>query len=257
MCREVRDLSDLRSRLGWRGGHPEYGSTPNKVGEAEWLCTKILKRGPALGITLILSTQRPDKASLPTQISANVGLRFCLRVMGQVENDMVLGTSMYQNGYRATTFREIDKGIGYLVGETDPQVVRTAYLDGPAAEKICARARSLRESAGRLTGHALGEQPAAASSASVLTVLDDVAAVLGGQDKIWSEVLLERLADHRPDVYDGWGADSLAAALKPHGVTPRQVWGTTADGRGANRRGYDRADVTAAITRRDQRRDAG
>jgi hypothetical protein len=36
--------------------------------------------------------------------------------MGQTENDMVLGTSAYKNGLRATTFGPRDKGIGYLVG---------------------------------------------------------------------------------------------------------------------------------------------
>ena len=41
------------------------------------------KRGPALGITLILATQRPDAKSLPTGISANAILRFRLKVMGQ------------------------------------------------------------------------------------------------------------------------------------------------------------------------------
>ena len=89
-------------------------------------------------------------------MSGNVSTRFCLKVMGQVENDMILGTSAYKNGLRATTFRpEIDAGIGYLVGAGPaPQVVRTFYLDMHAAERIAIRARALREAAGTLTGHA-------------------------------------------------------------------------------------------------------
>ena len=77
--------------------------------------------------------------------------------MGQVENDMILGTSAYKNGLRATTFRpEIDAGLGYLLGAGPaPQVVRTFYLDMHAAERIAIRARALREAAGTLTGHAL------------------------------------------------------------------------------------------------------
>lgn len=79
--------------------------------------------------------------------------------MGQVENDMILGTSAYKNGIRATTFRpQIDAGIGYLLGAgPGPQVVRTFYLDVNATERIAIRARALRESAGTLTGHATGE----------------------------------------------------------------------------------------------------
>ena len=51
--------------------------------------------------------------------------------MGQVENDMILGTSAYKNGMRATTFRpEIDAGLGYLNGATPaPKVRRTYYLE--------------------------------------------------------------------------------------------------------------------------------
>ena len=76
--------------------HPDYGK------EAGELATDVIKLGRALGIMLILATQRPDKDSLPTGVCANVSVRFCLRVMDQVANDMVLGTSMYQAGIRAT-----------------------------------------------------------------------------------------------------------------------------------------------------------
>ena len=53
----------------------------------------IIKIGRALGVFLVLATQRPDKESLPTGVSGNVSTRFCLKVAGQVENDMILGTS--------------------------------------------------------------------------------------------------------------------------------------------------------------------
>lgn len=72
--------------------HPKYGA------EFEEICTDLVKRGPATGIVLLLATQRPDAKSLPTGISANAILRLCLKVMGQVENDMVLGTSAYKRG---------------------------------------------------------------------------------------------------------------------------------------------------------------
>ena len=80
-----------------------------------------------------------------------MSIRFCLNVAGQVENDMILGTSAYKNGVRATTFRpKIDAGLGYLKGATVPQVVRTYYLDVPATQPVVARARVLRERAGTL-----------------------------------------------------------------------------------------------------------
>ena len=120
--------------------HPEFGK------ELETIATDLTKRGPALGIIQILATQRPDAKSLPTGVSANVSLRFCLKVMGQLENDMILGTSAYKQGIRATTFRAgVDAGLGYQVGAAaHPLVVRTYYLDMAATEKIAARSRALR-----------------------------------------------------------------------------------------------------------------
>jgi DNA segregation ATPase FtsK/SpoIIIE, S-DNA-T family len=74
---------------------------------------------------------------------------------------------------------------------------------------------------------------------------------------VWSETVLERLAALRPEVYGGLTRDQLTAALKPYGVTTGQVWDTTPDGRGANRRGIDRQAVADAATHRDRRRAAG
>lgn len=221
--------------------HPDYRD------EADRLATAIIKRGPALGIILVLATQRPDAKSLPTGVSANVGIRFCLRVMGQVENDMVLGTSAYKNGLRATTFGPRDKGIGYLIGASDdPQIVRTDYIDAPTAEAIITRARVAREAAGTITGHAAGEHPRDAGPAR--SVLADVASVFApGEDRLWSDVIAARLAEHWPTVYRGTTPASLAAALKPYGLAPAQVWATDpGTGEGRNRRGYHRDAIGEA-----------
>jgi S-DNA-T family DNA segregation ATPase FtsK/SpoIIIE len=231
----------------------ELFSHPDFKDEAARLAEGIIKRGPAMGIILILATQRPDAKSLPTGVSANVGIRFCLRVMGQTENDMVLGTSSYKNGLRATVFGPRDKGIGYLVGAGDsPEIARSAYIDGPGAEAIAARARGLREKAGTLTGHAAGETTEPEGPAR--SILSDLAvAFAGGEDRLWSETILERLAEQWPSAYAEWTKTSLAAALKPYGVKPGDVWGTTTDGQSTTRRGYLRADIVEALNA--QRRD--
>ncbi len=220
--------------------HPEHGT------EAGDLCTAIIKRGRALGVILMLATQRPDAKSLPTGVSSNVGIRFCLRVMGQTENDMILGTSMYKNGYRATTFSARDKGIGYLVGATDePRVARSAYLDGPTAERIVARAVVLRRAAGTITGHAAGEAPPEPEDQD--RVLVDVLGVWPtGQDRAWSETLCELLSALDPGRYQGWGPAELAGALKARGVGTRQMH-MTVEGKRTNRRGVDLAAVTDAL----------
>jgi S-DNA-T family DNA segregation ATPase FtsK/SpoIIIE len=231
--------------------HPQYGS------EFEEIATDMAKRGPALGIELLLATQRPDAKAIPTGISANAVLRICLKVMGQTENDMVLGTSAYKNGARATMFAFSDKGICYLAGEGDaPRIVRSFYIDAPAAEKIALRARGLRVAAGTLSGHALGEVPE--DSGPSFDLLADISAVVS-EPKLWSETVVTRLAELRPGAYGPWGgmepedrAAQLTAALRPYGVRTGQVWGTTDDGKGANRRGITRDDITKALTERNR-----
>ncbi|MFI7145114.1 cell division protein FtsK [Nonomuraea sp. NPDC050022] len=237
--------------------HPTYGA---KAGEdAEF----IIKLGRALGVVLILATQRPDKDSLPTGISANVSIRYCLRVAGQIENDMILGTSAYKNGIRATVFiPEKDAGTGYLVGATPmPKVVKSAYLDTPETQLIADRAYALRKAAGTLSGHALGETPE--QTAPAYDLLADILAVVGAAEaKVWNEVVIARLADLRPEVYGAWDAleggaktAQLTTALKPYGIRTMQVWGTPESGsKGANRIGIARDDILTAVTESDKRR---
>ncbi|WP_445279918.1 cell division protein FtsK [Streptomyces sp. DSM 118148] len=230
--------------------HPEHAK------EFEEIATDLVKRGPATGIVLLLATQRPDAKALPTGISANASARWCLKVMGQLENDMVLGTSAYKRGVRATMFAWGDKGIHYFVGEgSDARIVRSVYIDGREAEAIGARARRLREEAGTLSGHALGEAPE--PTAAAYDLLADILAVVAAKEaKIWSETVVSRLAELRSEVYDGWDPDALAAALKPHGISTIQV-GRRVDGKVVNRRGIDRSHITSAIAERSGKRDAG
>ncbi|MFG2861227.1 cell division protein FtsK [Streptomyces sioyaensis] len=229
--------------------HEEHGK------EIEAICTDLVKRGPALGIVALFGTQRPDAKSLPTGISANAVLRFCLKVMGQPANDMVLGTSMYKSGYRATMFSRSDRGICWMAGEgDDPRIVASAFVDAVAAGTVVARARTLREEYGNVTGHAIGQVPEQTAGADILA---DVLSVIPATEKaVWCERIATRLVALRPEMYEGWKGENVTAALKPWGIKPGQVWGQTDDGDGKNRRGIDRADITAAITRRDADRAA-
>ncbi|MFD9111613.1 cell division protein FtsK [Streptomyces bottropensis] len=224
--------------------HEKYGA------ELESICTDVAKRGPALGIVGMFATQRPDAKSLPPGISANAVLRFCLKVMGHTANDMVLGTGAYKAGIRATMFTRSDRGICWMAGEgDDPVIAASAFVDGPGAEGVVARARQLREDYGNITGHALGEGPSATVG---MDILGDVLKVMATTEKaVWCERLAARLAELRPDVYGEWKGENVTAALKPWSIRTGQVWGQTDEGEGKNRRGIERADVVAAISRRE------
>ncbi|MFJ7967057.1 cell division protein FtsK [Streptomyces sp. NPDC096324] len=231
--------------------HPDHGK------EFEEIATDLVKRGPATGIVFLAATQRPDAKSLPTGISANASARWCLKVMGQTENDMVLGTSAYKRGIRATMFAWGDKGIHYFIGEgSDARIVASVYVDGPGADVIAARARKVREKAGLLSGYALGEAPEAVTGPAYDLLSDVLAVVPAKEAKVWSETVVARLGELRPEVYDGWDPEGLAAALKPHGVATIQV-GRRVNGKVVNRRGIDRSHITAVISERDGKRDVG
>lgn len=208
------------------------------------LVSAIVKRGPALGVIALLDTQRPDADSLPGGIRANIGVRFALRLMDQTSNDMVLPTSSYKNGLRATDFAEADKGIGWLLGAADdPQIARTYYCDAVQADAIARRARRIREDAGTLAGYCLGEREA---HLPVVDLLADVLAVTHGAERIWSETIAARLAEMRPELYRGWDAAAVGDALRVRGVEVRQMWLPGPDGQNANRRGVERTALLAA-----------
>ncbi|MBD2900725.1 hypothetical protein amrb99_97340 [Actinomadura sp. RB99] len=127
----------------------------------------------------------------------------------------------------------------------DPQIGRSYDIDNLTADRICDRARALRRAVGTLTGYTVGEDTTAADAG--ISLVDDVAAVIAsGEDKVWSETVVRRLAELRPGLYAGWTPGQLADALKPYGINTRQVWGQDDDGKGANRRGIVREDVLEA-----------
>ena len=106
-------------------------------------------------------------------------------------------------------FAWTDKGIGYFVGEgTDARIVSTSYVDAEMADAVVARARTARDAAGVLFGHALGESPVASSPGYDL--LGDVLAVIAPDEvKVWNETIVAHLAELRPTVYAEWDPEQL------------------------------------------------
>ncbi len=241
--------------------HEEYGK------EAADIAGRLVRKARAYGIILVVTTQRPDAKSLPKVISDNVSTRFCLAVTGQQANDMVLGTSMYKNGVRATMFDpKKEAGTGWLAKSShDTQIVRAAFIEQGEAIEIGKRALALRTAAGTLTGEAAGE---AFTAEDTSTLLDHLTAVWpAGEDTMHSVRLVQALASYRPDTYSHWVeadttvdemtpdqkranetrmATNLAAALAPFGVATGQV---TKRGDGGSRKGVKRTELDAALSR--------
>jgi DNA segregation ATPase FtsK/SpoIIIE, S-DNA-T family len=75
--------------------------------------TSIIKRGRALGIHVMLLTQRIDDKSLPVGVTSNIALRTCLAVPSHTEVELALGTGMYRAGARPNQFEiGVDAGWG-------------------------------------------------------------------------------------------------------------------------------------------------
>ena len=161
--------------------------------------------------------------------------------MDQIANDMVLGTSAYKNGIRATTFRaEVDAGLGYLVGASaQPHVVRTYYLNLPDTERVAKRARALREAAGTLSGVALGQD----DTTPQRDVLADAAEALAGATGMHWQALADRLAERFPERWADATGDAVRAELGARGVPSVVV---VMDGTRA--RGCRAADVDKAVS---------
>ncbi|AUY51920.1 cell division protein FtsK [Streptomyces sp. CB01881] len=227
--------------------HPEHG------GEILDLMVYLARVAPAVGVSLLTSTQKPDDKACPSVLRDQHQARFSLRVGSWQVSDVVLGAGSYSEGLDASRLLKSHKGVGLLKGMSDDSgIVRNYLADGADAERVLTRARALRESEGTLSGLAAGETMPTGDAADLLA---DVAAVMPATEaKAWSETLVDRLAELRPDVYGEWAvmepkakATQLANALKPYGIETGQVWLKTDDGSNPNRRGLKREDILAAV----------
>lgn len=202
--------------------HAEYKD------EAAALATRLIKKGRAYGIILILLTQNPDAPSLPTGVSSSVGTRLCLAVMDWRANNNVLGTGAYDRGMRATDISVDEQGTGILARGREGITVRAAFIKQTEAEDIGKRALALRTAAGTLTGQAVG---AAVEEQDVETILDHLRAVWpDGVEAVHSHRLVEALAAYRADLYRPWlemdaagASTALSAVLKPFKVATKQL----------------------------------
>ncbi|MGW4469648.1 hypothetical protein ACWENQ_08245 [Nonomuraea sp. NPDC004354] len=182
---------------------------------------RLIKRGRALNLIVILATQIPDKKSVPPNITRCVTMRACLAVQDHVANDMILGTGAYRAGITATGFRPgIDAGWAMVTGLERPTAVRSQFPTQEGAAKILARARQLR-----------GGQPVAGGEEERqrLDVIVDVERVWPvGRPGVQWQRLAELLAEARPELYAGMTAETISSLLRGLGVPSVDV---KADGR--------------------------
>lgn len=195
--------------------HPTYGK------QAAELAVRLIKRGRKYGIILLLATQSPTKDSIPREVTRNVSCGVAFAVSDHVANDGLLGAGKYKAGIRATDLRmKTDRGTCVAVGVTDNvfELVRTFYVpfDDETDQVTPVIARAMDEIGElRRTGIAADVDEDTADEADHLA---DIADVLRGEPRVRTQVVLARLAEHQPGVYEDWTFSDLKTALADHGV---------------------------------------
>ncbi|KPC65905.1 hypothetical protein ADL29_06805, partial [Streptomyces chattanoogensis] len=192
--------------------HELFLARPETADMAE----RAIRRGRALGVIIVLSTQIPDSTSLPPNITRCVSIRWCLSVGGQVENDMILGTGAYKRGLTGTVYRpKIDAGWGVMVGLEKPGAVRSYFPNPETAAAIVARAAGLR-------GTVVSSDDTVKVEARNL--LADVRAVIqpGEAGMPW-DVVAERLRELAPEFYVGYTGDMVRESLTRYDIKSQDV----------------------------------
>ncbi|MFE2750595.1 cell division protein FtsK [Actinosynnema sp. NPDC059335] len=232
------------------------------------LLTYLVRKGPAAGVVVILATQRPDSNTIPTRLRAVLGSRFALRVMDWRDSNIVLGEQMNTRGYDASTLLPTHKGVGILRpdGETDAgadmiaMTVRTYYMPNAEWRVICARGCALREAAGTLAGHAVGDDaPRPIDSSSVVKALGsgtadgwvvDLPEPLASVVDYLGEELDEREFVPTSELVEELEVEPVTFAREMSELGCKPLRQYVPDGETSRRvRGYLTADIRAAVER--------
>ena len=225
-------------------GHPTYGT------QAAKLAISVIKQGRKFGITLILDTQSPTAASIPTDVTRNISCGVAFSVADHDANDGLLGSGRYRAGIRATELRmHTDRGTCVAVGVSDAtfELLNTFYVpyaDGidlitPVVTRAMAAINQLHR-----TGDPTTDQDD--QEAGEVDHLGNINEVLRGERRVRTQVVLTRLAELRPSIYEGWTFSTLTTALAEYGIEPVKSGGIKV---------VRAADITHALTHRDREND--
>lgn len=212
--------------------YTEYGVAGNKEDkrirdEFVALLTKLSRLARSAGISLVFVSQKPDASVLPSAIMGNCGIRVAFRVLEQVHNDQILGTSARKNGVDATMFTLQDRGVAWVRGgeSADTMVARTwsEMVDLDVADELAGKAYALRKAAGLLTGQAADEL--ADHDTDQADLVTDCRSVLdrSGRAAVHLTDLLAGLSELRPGIYSRMDAAALGIALRGAGVRVDQI----------------------------------
>jgi S-DNA-T family DNA segregation ATPase FtsK/SpoIIIE len=223
-------------------GHPTYGT------QAAKLAISVIKQGRKFGITLILDTQSPTAASIPTDVTRHVSCGVAFSVADHDANDGLLGSGKYRAGIRATELRmNTDRGTCVAVGVSDAtfellNTFHVPYADGidlvsPVVARAMAAINDLRRTGQPTTHHDDQDH----NEPGEIDHLTNIHQALRGERRVRTQVVLSRLAELDPATYEGWSFHDLTTTLARHGIKPVKSRGV---------KSVRAADITHALTHR-------
>jgi DNA segregation ATPase FtsK/SpoIIIE-like protein len=116
-----------------------------QVREFEAAFTDLVARGRAVGVVVILATQKPHSDVISTGLRDLFAFRWALRCTTPQASDTILGQGWASRGYSAANLDLACPGVGLLLHERGlPVRCRTHFLDDDQVEALAARAANLR-----------------------------------------------------------------------------------------------------------------
>lgn len=205
----------------------EYTQNADKELAREFtrILTRFSRLGRSAGIILVAATQYPADGVVPVAMRSNFSTKFCLRVEGHSQVEVILGTGSYAAGMKANLFTQAEAGLAWHKGDgQEPAIVRSVRgLDGPACDELVAAARQIRASRGLLTGQAADDVQ---DAELVIDIAADVMQVMRqrGTQTAHLEELVEWLQDLRPENYGSLDERELGRRIRNAGMTVGPVW---------------------------------
>lgn len=178
---------------------------------------KIHNQGRAVNVLLWQGTQDPTDQNLPKLVREGAHIRASLVVGTPEQARMALGDKAIDGGAAPHLLRQgLDKGTLVVAGDGvdlppgDASItIRTHFVDTPAAGRVATRAIERRRKAGKLV-----EQ--AETGRVAVDHLADIHAAMRGDKRVRTVVVLGHLIEDNPAIYEPWGHDDLAAAVREY-----------------------------------------
>jgi DNA segregation ATPase FtsK/SpoIIIE, S-DNA-T family len=93
------------------------------------LLRDLVGRGRFAGMPVLAATQRPSIDIIPKSLRDLFGYRAAFRCTSMGSSDIILGDGWSAAGFDATTIRDTQQGVAYLIAEeSTPQLIKAAYL---------------------------------------------------------------------------------------------------------------------------------